>query len=87
MYIRRSTQFKKDYKRSKKSGKNLDKLQNVIYQLQNNQILNPTYNDHALIGNYQDCRECHLEPNWLLIYKIANIELLLVRVGSHSELF
>jgi mRNA interferase YafQ len=86
-HIRRSTQFKKDYKRAKKAGKNLPELQKVIYQLAAGKPLDPSYSDHALLGNYRGCRECHLEPDWLLIYKTTEIELALVRTGSHSELF
>lgn len=85
--IRRSTQFKKDYKRAKKAGKDLAELQKVIYQLATGKSLDPSYNDHALHGNYRGCRECHLEPDWLLIYKTTETELALVRTGSHSELF
>ena len=55
--IRRSTQFKKDYKRARKSGKNLAELQKVIYQLAAGKPLDPSYNDHALLGNYRGCRE------------------------------
>ncbi len=85
--IRRSTQFKKDYKRSKKSGNNMAELQKVIYQLAAGKPLDPVYYDHALLGNYKSCRECHLETDWLLIYKTEESELALVRTGSHSELF
>jgi len=85
--IRRSTQFKKDYKRAQKAGKNFAELQKVIYQLAASEALDPIYRDHALLGNYQGCRECHIEPNWLLIYKSSETELALVRTGSHSELF
>ena len=85
--IRRSTQFKKDYKRVKKSGKDLEKLQQVIYQLVNDESLDPKYYDHVLVGNYVNCRECHIEPDWLLIYKNPTDELVLVRTGPHSELF
>ena len=86
-HIRRSTQFKKDYKRAKKAAKNLSELQKVIYQLATGKPLDPYYRDHALLGNYHGCRECHLEPDWLLIYKTEETELILVRTGSHSELF
>ncbi|KHD04763.1 hypothetical protein PN36_01385 [Candidatus Thiomargarita nelsonii] len=86
-HIRRSTQFKKDYKGAKKSGKNLAELQKVIYQLAAGKQLEPSYNDHPLLGNYRGCRECHIEPDWLLIYKTKETELALVRTGSHSELF
>jgi mRNA interferase YafQ len=85
--IRRSTQFKKDYKRVKKSGKNLAELKQVINKLADDNNLEPKYHDHVLIGNYAGCRECHLEPDWLLIYRTSSTELSLVRTGSHSELF
>ena len=85
--IRRSTQFKKDYKRIKKSCKNIAELRQVINKLANDEDLEPKYRDHALVGNYSGCRECHIEPDWLLIYKNSIIELALIRTGSHSELF
>ncbi len=85
--IRRSTQFKKDYKRVKKSGRNIAELQQVINKLAVDENLESKYRDHALVGNYSGCRECHLEPDWLLIYKNSNIELALIRTGSHSEIF
>ena len=85
--IRRSTQFKKDYKRSKKSGNNMAELQKIIYQLAAGKSLDPVYHDHALRGNYKGCRECHLKPDWLLIYRAKESDLALVRTGSHSELF
>jgi mRNA interferase YafQ len=85
--IRRSTQFKKDYKRLKKSGNNLAELQRVINQLATDESLEPKYCDHALFGKYSGCRECHIEPDWLLIYKNSVTEFSLVRTGSHSELF
>lgn len=58
-------------------------------KLANGEILEAKYRDHALIGNYKDSRECHIEPDWLLIYEIKNetLVLMLSRVGSHSELF
>jgi mRNA interferase YafQ len=71
----------------KKSGKNLAELQKVTYQLAIGEPLEPFYSDHPLLGSYRGCRECHLEPNWLLIYKTEETELALVRTGSHSELF
>jgi mRNA interferase YafQ len=84
--IRRSTQFKKDYKPNK-SGKNLVDLRQVINKLAIDEQLEPKYRDHALVGNYSGCRECHIEPDWLLIYKNLITELALIRTGSHSELF
>ena len=50
-------------------------------------ILDEKYRDHALVGNWQDCRECHIKPDWLLIYQLKENELILVRTGSHSDLF
>ena len=85
--IRRSTQFKKDYKRVNKSGKNVAELRQVINKLAIDEALEPKYYDYALVGNYSGCRECHIEPDWLLIYKNSDTELALIRTGSHSELF
>ena len=81
--------FKKDYKRCKKQGKNFDTLKNVIKDLQDEKQLEEKYRDHALSGNYQGSRECHIEPDFLLIYRIDNKKLILttVRIGSHAELF
>ncbi len=87
--VRFTTKFKKDLKLAKKQGKNTDKLLKVIEQLANGKPLEPQYRDHDLTGEYLGCRECHIEPNWLLIYEIFDdvLVLLLNRVGSHSELF
>lgn len=83
--------FKKGYKRVKKQGKDISKLDNVIKRLTNGIMLEPKYKDHKLYDNkrFKDRRECHIEPDWLLIYKIDNNQLilLLVETGSHSELF
>ena len=80
--------FKKGYKRVKKEGKDISKLDNVIKQLTNGIMLEPKYRDHKLYDNkkFKDCRECHIEPDWLLIYKTDNNQLilLLVETGSHS---
>lgn len=84
-----TNQFKRDLKKAKKQNKNLDRLFEVVEKLANGEILEAQYRDHALTGNYKDSRECHIEPDWLLIYEIKNetLVLLLSRVGSHSELF
>lgn len=83
--------FKKGYKRVKKQGKDISKLDNVIKLLTNGIMLEPKYRDHKLYDNkkFKDCRECHIEPDWLLIYKTDNNQLilLLVETGLHSELF
>jgi mRNA interferase YafQ len=84
-----SNQFKKDYKRLTKQGKDLTKIMAVIEKLANKEKLDDKYRDHALTGNYTGCRECHVAPDWLLIYMVDNNELILVltRTGSHAELF
>lgn len=76
-------------KKAKKQGKDLDKLFNIIKIISNGDSLPPRYKDHALSGNFVGVRECHIEPDWLLIYSIKNDVLILVlnRTGSHSELF
>lgn len=85
--IQASKQFKKDLKRVKKQGRNLRELDDVVETLQRDQPLAEKYRDHALTGNYAGSRECHIRPDWLLIYrKLKNI-LRLERTGSHSELF
>lgn len=81
--------FKKDYKRMLKRGYNPQNLQDVLTLLVNQQPLPEKYRDHNLSGNYAGYRECHIEPDWLLIYKIFNDKLVLVltRTGSHSDFF
>lgn len=82
-------QFKKDYKKAKKRGLPLNKLQRVIEILQSGEQLPPSFRDHALTGNWTGHRECHLEPDWLLIYYVQDDVLVLTmsRTGSHSDLF
>ena len=82
-----SKQFSKDIKRIKKRGKSQNKLKVVIQKLVYGEQLNPIYKDHKLSGNYKGRRECHLEPNWLLIYKIKEDEIIFERTGTHSDLF
>lgn len=80
---------KKDIKKASKQGKNIDLLFEIVDQLSEGKQLEPKYRDHKLSGNYEGKRECHIEPDFLLIYEIreSEIVLYLVRVGSHSELF
>ena len=87
--IKFTTQFKRDLKLAKKQNKNIDKLFEIIEILANGNQLPAKYRDHELTGNYTDTRECHIEPDWLLIYEIREdiLVLMLNRVGSHSELF
>lgn len=86
-----TSKFKKQYKKLSKQGKNLTKLYDVIDLLANKNSLDVKYKDHELINDkaYKDCRECHIEPDWLLIYKYQdeNLLLLLFETGSHSDLF
>ncbi len=84
-----TTQFKKDIKLAKKQGKDTEKIFEVVEKLANDEVLEAKYKDHCLTGDYKDCRECHIEPDWLLIYKKYESELvlMLVRTGSHSDLF
>ena len=85
------TKFKKQLKKIVKQGKNINKLIDVLRVLANGEILDSKYKDHALINDkyYKDCRECHIEPDWLLVYHYDNNELILILVstGSHSDLF
>ena len=86
-----STRFNKQLKKIIKQGKSLEKLSIVVKKLANGEKLDAKYKDHLLNDNkyYRDCRECHIEPDWLLIYKYNNNELILylVETGSHSDLF
>ena len=87
--VKFTNQFKKDVKPAKKQGKNLEKLYTVIEKLANGEQLEAKYRDHDLSGNFVGCKECHIEPDWLLIYEIIDDVLVLVlnRTGTHSELF
>ena len=86
-----SAKFKRDYKRIQKQGKNLNLLKTVVDTLAAEKPLEWKYHDHALSGSgdFAGYRECHIEPDWLLIYKIEEDALLLtlMRTGSHSDLF
>ena len=84
-----TSQFRKDYKLAKKRGYNLSLLEEVLTTLLEGQILDAKYHDHALTGNYLGFRECHILPDWLLIYAIDNGTLILTasRTGTHSDLF
>ena len=85
--IRQSSQFKRDVKRLKRQGKNLSPLMLVIETLATGESLAEGHRDHKLIGNWKGFRECHIQPDWLLIYRITENELQLARTGSHAELF
>ncbi len=87
MNLHYTTQFKKDYKRVKKQNKDLNKLRAIIEKLVARQLLESKYKDHQLFGNWKGHRDCHIEPDWILIYRITADDLFLERTGSHSELF
>ncbi len=79
--------FKQGYKTAKKRGKELTKLEHII-ELLIYEILLPAKNDnHKLSGNYEGCWECHIDPDWLLIYSKTATEIVLLKTGSHSDLF
>ena len=87
--IKPTTQFKRDLKTIQKRGYNLKQLTDIIQLLADGQKLPLKNRDHALSGNYFHCRECHITPDWLLIYEIVEKDLLLylTRTGTHSDLF
>jgi mRNA interferase YafQ len=85
--IRRVSKFKADYKRCLKRGCDMSKLHAIIESLADGKKLNIRYKDHPLHGEFNDCRECHVQPDWLLIYMLTSSELVLVRTGTHSDLF
>jgi len=80
-------QFKKDLKRAKKRGKKPKKLKTVMSKLIDEGTLEERYRDHSLAGNDRGRRECHIEPDWLLIYKLEGNEIVFERTGSHADLF
>ncbi len=84
-----TSQFKKDYKRAKKRGFNMRELHAVLERLCSEQPLEEKNRDHALSGAYAGFRECHIKPDWLLVYSINKEKLILVasRTGTHADLF
>ena len=87
--IKYHTSFKKDYKKVVKRGYSIKLMEDIIRKLANGEPLPEKHQDHNLSGNYSSCRECHITPDWLLIYEIDNGELILylTRTGTHSDLF
>lgn len=87
--IKYHTLFKKDFKRIKKRGYDISRLEKIVELLANEVPLPEQFKDHNLSGNYNGFRECHIAPDWLLIYQVNNNELVffLSRTGSHSDLF
>ena len=87
--LKQTSTFKKDLKRVMKRGLPINLLDNVILLLREQKHLDPIYRDHALSGGYAGCRECHVLPDWLFIYRADKDNLILVatRTGTHSDLF
>lgn len=85
--VRYSTKFKKDFKMCVKRHYKLDVLQQIIDILRIPDTLPQKNTDHSLVGNYVGYRECHITPDWLLIYRVDGNELLLYRTGTHADLF
>jgi mRNA interferase YafQ len=85
--IRLTGQFKRDSKRIQKRGVDLARMREVIELLAAGEVLGPHFRDHPLQGGYSGSRECHVAPDWLLIYERTDVELVLVRTGTHSDLF
>jgi len=86
--IKQTTLFKKDYRLAKKRGKNIQLLREIVIDLANDQSLPDKNRDHALTGDWRGFRECHITPDWLLVYKREDdvLVLTLMRIGSHSDL-
>lgn len=87
--VKFTTTFKKSYKLMKKRGLDIDELDKVIDNLRQGKTLDKKYRDHALTGNFVGFRECHIKPDWLLVYLVENniLTLTLVDTGSHSDIF
>ena len=83
----RGAQFRRDVKLAQRRGKDMSKLRELILLLAEGQPLPPRYKDHPLSGEWKHNRDCHIESDWLLIYKIEGDDLYLVRTGTHSDLF
>jgi len=82
-----TTRFEKDLRRVKKQGKDMDKLEEVVDLLQSQEPLPPNCRSHPLRGTWVGHWDCHIEPDWLLLYRITDTAVILVRTGSHAELF
>lgn len=86
MEVRTSKRFKQDLKICSKQGKDLNKLNFVLNLLKNGEKIPPNYHDHKLTGNFKNCRELHIEPDWLLVYMFQdNVIILLLATGTHAK--
>jgi mRNA interferase YafQ len=82
-----TTQFERDLRLQQRRGKDIEKLKQLLTTLINEEPLAERYRDHPLKGNFRNRRECHIEPDWLLIYKLNDAEIIFERTGRHSDLF
>lgn len=80
-------QFSKDLKRCQRRGKNLEKFKIIVHCLLSGEPLDPIHRDHRLVGNFSGRRDCHIESDWLLIYRIESNAIYFERMGTHSDLF
>ena len=87
LLLKTTSRFLKDLKLAKKRGYDLDKLEAIVDLLQAQQSLPPKNKDHTLTGKWNHHRECHIQPDWLLIYRIEAAFLILERTGTHADLF
>jgi len=85
--VSQTTQFSRDVKKMRKRGKDLSRLQGIVKQLALGKPLPEKHRDHALVGHWQPARDCHVEPDWILIYTADEETLRLERTGTHSDLF
>ena len=85
--LSQTTQFAKDLKRMGKRGKDFDRLQEVVRKLARGERLDPRHRDHPLRGGWKGSRDCHVEPDWVLIYTVDDASLRLERTGTHADLF
>ena len=85
--LSQTTRFVRDVKRMRKRGKDIAKLEAIVRKLAQGEVLEPKYRDHPLCGIWSDSRDCHVEPDWVLIYTTDAASLRLERTGTHSDLF
>jgi mRNA interferase YafQ len=85
--FRRTSQFRRDVRQMLRRGKDMARLKEALAALACGEALALKYRDHVLVGQYKGTKECRLEPDWLLIYELTDGEVILVRTGSHSDLF
>ncbi len=85
--LRATTQFKRDLRRTRKRGKDIEKLMRIVDKLLAGEPIDQQNRLHRLSGEWSPCRECHIEPDWLLIWDEAEDSVTLIRTGTHSDLF